>query len=74
MMDVQGFLQANQTGLQLSNQRGPKSTHMCPGKGNSDVGRCQNSAYREEGIDGDGTGPAEAGHEWAGHWVPGDPP
>lgn len=28
---------------------------MYPGKGNSDVGRCQNSAYSEEGIDGDGT-------------------
>lgn len=28
MMDVQAFLQANQTGLQLSNQRGPKSTHV----------------------------------------------
>lgn len=45
MMDVQTFFQANQTGLQLSNQRGPKSIHLCPGKGNSDVGS-------EEGIDG----------------------
>lgn len=54
-MDVQAFLQSIQTRLQLSNWRGPKSTHMFPGKGKSDVGRCQNSAYREEGIDGDGT-------------------
>lgn len=58
-MHVQTFLQANQTELQLSDQRGPKSTHLCPGKGNSDVDRCQNSAYSEEGIhgmNGQGTG------------------
>lgn len=60
VMDVQALLQVNRTEPlredSNSNRRGPKPAHVYTEKGNSDVGRCQNSIYSEEGIDGDGTG------------------
>lgn len=60
MMDVQALLQVGRIeplrGGSSSSRRRPKPAHVYTRKGNSDVGRCQNSVYREEGIDGDGTG------------------
>lgn len=50
MMDVQALLQVDKIELDSdSNHRGPKSAHVYTGKGNSDVGTCQNSVYSEEG-------------------------
>lgn len=60
MTDVQALLQVDRIeplrGNSNSSRGGPKPAHVYTGKGNTDVGGCQNSVYREEAIDGDGTG------------------